>query len=265
MEGYDESTYGESFADVYDDWYHDVTDVPATIALLRRVGGDGPFLELGVGTGRIALPLAATGARVTGVDSSPAMLEWLALNAASQGVTVTTHLGDMVDDLPREHSDGESTTTPFTTTPSTTTPFNTVFVTYNTFFNVRSADRQQQLFHEVAARLQPGGRFVIEAFVPDPDRPAGGNVGVRSLGVDRVVLVADVHQPADQTVDGQIIEFTESGGVRLRPFSIRYCSVDELDRMAQTAGFTLEHRLETVAGDGQFSADSATHVSIYRL
>ena len=262
MEGYDESTYGESFADVYDNWYHDVTDVPATVALLRHLGGDGPFLELGVGTGRIALPLAATGARVTGVDSSPAMLERLARNAAQHGASVTAHLGDMVDDLPHGHSGVDNTT-----------PFTTAFVTYNTFFNVRSAARQQQLFHEVAARLQPGGRFVIEAFVPDPDRPAGGNVGVRSLGVDRVVLVADVHQPADQTVDGQIIEFTESGGVRLRPFSIRYCTVDELDAMAQNAGFRLERRLENMTGDitgdttgdAQFSADSATHVSIYRL
>ena len=246
MDGYDESTYGEAFADVYDDWYHDVTDVPATVDLLRRLGGDGPFLELGIGTGRIALPLAATGASVTGIDSSPAMLDRLADHAATRSLSVSVVRGDMVRDLP-------------------TGPFSTVFVTYNTFFNVRDADRQQRLFHEVASRLSPGGRFVIEAFVPDLSRPAGGNVGVRSLGAERVVLVADVHEPAEQRVDGQIIEFTEAGGVRLRPFSIRYCPVDELDRMAALAGFTLERRMETMAGDVEFSPESATHVSIYRL
>ena len=249
MQGYDDSTYGDAFADVYDDWYHDVTDVPATVALLRRLGDDGGnpeprYLELGVGTGRIAVPLAATGAHVTGIDTSDAMLERLAETARSENVTVNALHGDMVDDLP----DG---------------PFSTIFVTYNTFFNVRDAVRQQQLFREVAARLQPGGRFVIEAFVPHPDRPEGSTVSVRSMTADRVVLVADIHRPSDQMVDGQIIEFTESGGVRLRPFSIRYCSVDELDRMATNAGFVLEERMETAAG-AAFHADSATHVSIYR-
>ena len=249
MHGYDDSTYGDAFADVYDDWYHDVTDVPATVALLRRLGDDGGspeprYLELGVGTGRIAVPLAATGAHVTGIDASDAMLARLADTARRANVNVHALLGDMVDDLPEG-------------------PFSIVFVTYNTFFNVRDAARQQQLFREVAARLRPGGRFVIEAFVPDPDRPEGSTVSVRSMTTDRVVLVADIHRPSDQMVDGQIIEFTESGGVRLRPFSIRYCPVDELDRMATHAGLALEERMETAAG-AAFHADSATHVSIYR-
>ena len=255
MHGYDDSTYGDAFADVYDEWYHDVTDVPATVALLRRLGDEhqnpGPrYLELGVGTGRIAVPLAATGAHVTGLDSSEAMLERLADAARLANVTVHAVRGDMVDDIP---------TGPF----DSPDPFDVVFVTYNTFFNVRDAERQQRLFHEVAARLKPGGRFVIEAFVPDPQRPSGGTVGVRTIATDRVVLVADIHHPSDQTVDGQIIELTESGGVRLRPFSIRYCGVDELDRMATRAGFALEQRMEDATG-GTFHADSAQHISIYR-
>lgn len=243
VDGYDDSTYGESFADVYDEWYHDVTDASATVELLRGLGGDGDYLELGVGTGRIAVPLAATGARVTGVDSSPAMIERLATKASSAGVRVEAHLGDMVDDLP-------------------TGPFDVVYVTFNTLFNVCDADRQRRVFSEVARRLRPGGRFVVEAFVPDPQRPAGGTVGVRTMAVDRVVLVADVHHPDRQTVDGQIIEITESGGVRLRPFSIRYCPVEELDSMARSAGLALMERTEGPGGP-PFDGGSSSHVSIW--
>ena len=77
MDGYTNSTYGDAFADVYDDWYHDVSDAMATVDLiadLARDNADLPVLELGVGTGRIAVPLASRGVRVVGVDASPAML-----------------------------------------------------------------------------------------------------------------------------------------------------------------------------------------------
>jgi hypothetical protein len=143
-------------------------------------------------------------------------------------------------------------------------PFDVAYVTYNTFFNLTDADRQQSVFAQLAERLVTGGHFVIEAFVPDPHRPAGGTVGVRTMSVDRVVLVADVHRPETQTVDGQIIEFTESGGVRLRPFSIRYCAVHEIDRMAGDAGFELVERTEGPGGP-PFDEESASHVSVYRL
>ena len=96
MRGYDESTYGDSFADVYDEWYRNVSRIDATVDRLRALGGDGPFLELGVGTGRLALPLAATGASVTGIDTSDAMLDKLA--EKDPGGTVKVVRGDMVDD-----------------------------------------------------------------------------------------------------------------------------------------------------------------------
>ena len=238
MKGYESSSYGEAFADVYDEWYADVSDVDATVSLLRDLAGDGPFLELGV---------AATGAHVTGIDSSPSMLERLRVKvgavAASTPMAVETIHGHMVTDLPDRH-------------------FRGVVIAYNTIFSLGSAQLQRDLFTQVASRLEPMGVFVIEAAVPDARRPAGGTVSVKSLDVDRVVLSVDVHDPENQSVDGQFIEFTESSGVRLRPWSIRYCTPTELDAMAAAAGLHLGDRWENVRRD-PFDQDSPTHVSVY--
>lgn len=260
MKGYGDATYGDHFADVYDDWYHDVTDVTATVEFLDSLAPRGQFLELGIGTGRIALPLADTGASVTGIDASRAMIDRLRTKDPTGRVSVI--VGDMLRGLP------DAT-------------FDVIFVAYNTLFALRSAELQRQLFAEVARRLTPTGSFVVEAFVPDAQRPAGGNVGVRTMATDRVVLVADVHDPVAQTVDGQFIEFirrgestkvgdfsgdgdfSEGGAVRLRPFSIRYSTPDELDRMATDAGLRLGSRWEDT-NRTPFDDESATHVSVYQ-
>lgn len=255
MRGYDASTYGEAFADVYDEWYSDLDeDVPAVVASLRalaeRAGGDATtspsiraarILELAVGTGRLAIPLAAHGSDVHGIDSSTAMLE--RLRAKAGGERVTTHLGDMSRDAP----DG---------------PFDLIFIAYNSLFAL-DGPAQASCFHQVAERLSPSGLFAVEAFVPDRDRPAGATVGVRSLAADRVVLSVDVHHPDEQRAEGQFVEITETGGIRLRPWSIRYSSVEELDRFAADAGLSLLHRHETWSGR-PFDEDSARHVSVYR-
>ncbi|MFM7127516.1 MAG: class I SAM-dependent DNA methyltransferase [Actinomycetota bacterium] len=243
MKDFDDSTYGDAFADVYDDWYATVSDIDATVATLRHLGGQGRYLELGVGTGRLALALAGTGARVTGIDASRAMLDRLAEKNDASGPHLDVVHGDMVDDQP----------------PG---PFEVVFIAYNTLFSLRSRRRQQALFDMVATRLAPGGSFVVEAAVPDPQRPAGGTVGVRSLSADRVVLSVDVHDPTERTVDGQFIEFTESDGIRLRPWSIRYCSPAEMDDMARAAGLELRHRWSDMQRS-PFDETSSDHVSVY--
>lgn len=242
MRDFGDDTYGERFADVYDDWYQNVSDVEATVARLRSLGGDGAFLELGVGTGRISIPLAIDGASVTGIDSSSAMLERLTAKPGAERVTAVH--GDMVDDLP----DGT---------------FDVVFVAYNTLFSLTDSDKQARLFSRVAERLAPGGCFVVEAFVPDPQRPAGGTVALRTLEADRVVLVADRHDPASQRVDGQFIDLEHGQPVRLRPFSIRYASPAQIDEMARGAGLRLDSRWEDMSG-APFGDDSPAHVSVYR-
>ncbi len=252
VHGYHEASYGDGFADVYDEWYEgapelgDTDTIVAILAELAELAGSGArVLELGVGTGRLAIPLAATladrGGEVHGLDSSAPMLDRL---AAKPGATaVHPHLGDMVDGLP----DG---------------PFSLVFAAYNTFFNLLSAQRQQACVRAVAARLAPGGRFVVEAFVPADDAAAAREVAVKSVTAERVVLSVSITDPATQVAEGQYVEFTEAGGVRLRPWSVRWCTPAQLQEMAAAAGLHLEHRWEDFART-PFGPDSARQVAVF--
>jgi SAM-dependent methyltransferase len=243
VKGYDDQTYGEAFAEVYDDWYGEVSDVAATVALVSDLAGDGgAVLELGVGTGRLAIPLAEAGLAVTGVDSSAAMLQ--RLGAKPGGDLVVAVLGDMVHDAP----------------PG---PFSVILVAYNTFFNLPTAQRQHEAMAQLADRLHPGGHLVIEAFVPDDPAPSGSQISLRSMATDRVVLSVSVDDPIGQRAEGHLIEFTEGHGVRLRPWSIRWARPGELDEMAAAAGLRVVHRWADVTR-APFGEDSTRHVSVYR-
>lgn len=258
MHGYDSTSYGDGFADVYDDWYADVTDVNATVERVvatldgtlhgTLAGEAGRVLELGVGTGRLAFPLAERGLSVVGVDSSQAMLDRLAERQQQpnslQAASVDAICGDMATGLP----DG---------------PFDVALIAYNTLFNLLADGEQQACFNAVAQRLVPGGAFIVEAVVPDETAPSGSDVSVRSMAVDRVVLSVSDHQPDEQRTSGQFVEFTESGGVRLRPWSIRWASVPGLDAMAAHAGLSVDARFGDMSGT-EFTEHSTQHVTIYR-
>lgn len=243
MRGYDDASYGEGFADVYDDWYANITDVGASVATLTALAKGGRVLELGVGTGRLAIPLAAEGLDVYGVDISPAMLQRLTAKPGSEAVHVS--LGDMADDLPAG-------------------PFTLAFIAYNTFWNLLTEARQRTCFKSVAQRLAVDGAFVVEAFVPDPtlhDPPS--QVAVRSIAVDRVVLSVTIGTVDEQRAEGQFIDITEAGGVRLRPWSVRWVTVEQLDEMAADAGLALTDRW-TAFDRSPFGPASTRHVSVYR-
>ena len=260
MDGYDATTYGRSFADVYDDWYHDVSDVEATVAAVAaraRVAspaGTPRILELGAGTGRLALPLAVAGLHVVGVDASPDMLARARAKAAAAGLDpdrLALVEADMAAPLP----DG---------------PFAVAFVAFNTLFNLTTAEAQARCFAHVAERLGPGGAFAVEAFVPpDPVEPGptptrgDDDISLRDISLDRVVLTVARRDPAAQTITGQHVEITEAGGVRLRPWLVRYASPAELDAMAAHAGLALEARHADWHGT-PFDDASAAHVSWYR-
>ena len=111
-------------------------------------------------------------------------------------------------------------------------------------------------------RLAPGGRFVVEAFVPDETRD-GDDVAVRTMTADRVVLSISRHDAAQQRAEGQFVEFTERGGVRLRPWSIRYRTPAQLDALADAAGLVLEARWLDMERR-PFGADADRHVAVYR-
>ena len=246
MKGFDDTSYGSAFADVYDDWYRGISDISATIDHLYELAGNGRVLELGVGTGRLAIPLAydarAGRHRVVGIDSSESMLSKLRERDPEERIALV--LGDMATELP----DG---------------PFTLAFVAYNTIFNLRTASSQAACFDAVATRLTPDGRFVVEAFVPDDPPREGDDIAIRTLEADRVVLSISRHDPDLQLAEGQFVELTEQGGVQLRPWAIRYAAPAELDEMAAAAGMILEHRWEDF-GRASFRPDSARHVSVYR-
>ncbi|MEI7753781.1 MAG: class I SAM-dependent methyltransferase [Actinomycetota bacterium] len=246
MQGYDNTSYGEAFADVYDDWYSDIGDVDAAVEVLAQLAQDAgalPIVELGVGTGRIAIPLAQRvhPTKVIGIDSSAAMLDKLAAKDCEHAPVLV--LGDMIDSLP----DG---------------PLGVVFVAFNTFFNLGSEQLQRSCMHAVAQRLGPNGCLVIEALVPDDPPRTGSSVDVKSLTRDRVVLSVARYDGDEQSAEGQFVEFTETGGVRLRPWSIRYTSPSQLDDMAAAAGLSCRHRWQTFAKD-PFTPDCTRHVSVY--
>lgn len=244
MEGYDSGRYGRSFADVYDDWYRDVSDVDATVhkvAVLAARRGGGRVLELGIGTGRLALPLAARGLQVTGVDASAEMLDRLRAKDGAEQLTLVE--ADMAD-LP------------------VTGPFAAAFVAFNTFFNLTSRDAQERCLRRVHDVLAPGGWFVLEAFVPHDDGADASGVSARTVEVDRVVLTAARRDAVAQTISGQHIEITEQG-VRLRPWMVRYASPRELDAMAAAAGLVLTERHADWHGT-PFQDASDHHVSVYR-
>jgi SAM-dependent methyltransferase len=255
MKGYDESTYGERWADVYDDWYDDPAEVQDTVRFLAELAGERtnrPLVELGIGTGRLALPLAALGYDVRGIDASEAMVARLRAKAGGTEIPVT--VGDMrvvgVPPSPRDQQPEETC--------------GGVFVAYNTFFGLTSEEAQRQCLEHVARTLEPGGWFVVAAFVPD-ERVAdgkGSHVGVRSIDADRVVLSADRYDAADQTIEGQYVDIT-SAGIVLRPIHIRYLFPAQLDELAAAAGLTLEHRYANWRRD-PFDEHSEQHVSLYR-
>jgi SAM-dependent methyltransferase len=247
MEGYDATTYGRAFADVYDEWYEGVTDVEAAVSTLTELALDGceraRVLELGIGTGRIAVPLANDERlTVVGVDTSEPMLDLLSIR--DRDGRVEAHLADMIDGLP----DG---------------PFDLVLVAYNTLFNLTGDGERRRCFEQVAARLRPGGRFVVEAFVPDEPARDGDDVSIRTMTADRVVLSISRQDATRQTAEGQFVELTEAGGVRLRPWSIRYATPDQLDDDATAAGLELESRWVDMTR-APLDAHHDRHVTVYR-
>jgi SAM-dependent methyltransferase len=241
MEGYRPETYGDRIADLYDDWYARRFDLDGCVELLAVLAGPGPALELGVGTGRVALPLAARGVEVHGVDASQAMVQRLKAKPGGDAVQVT--VGDFAA-VPVQGS------------------YRLVFVVFNTLFALLTQDDQARCFAQVARRLQGGGAFVVEAFVPDPARLARRQeLTVDDLGLDRVVLTATHRDPLGQRIDSQHV-LLQPDGVRLLPVVLRYAWPAELDLMARLAGLRLRERW---AGWRRqpFGADSTGHVSVY--
>ena len=236
---YSASTYGDEIAGVYDALHGELD--PAATGTLAELAGRGPVLELGIGTGRFALPLRERGLSVRGIDASAAMVEKLRAKPGGGDIAVT--MGDFSRVTLAE-------------------TFELIFVAFNTFFGLLTADDQLRCFRNVASMLRAGGVFVIEAFVPDLRRfDRGQRFAVTRIEPRAAWLEASLHDAASQTVDAQLVRLS-GDGVQLFPLRIRYAWPAELDLMARVAGLRLRERWS--GWDRQpFSSASAAHVSVY--
>ncbi|HTE21282.1 MAG TPA: class I SAM-dependent methyltransferase [Armatimonadota bacterium] len=239
MSGYDATTYGERIAGVYDDWYLGCDD--AAIDLLAGLAGGGPVLELGIGTGRLALPLVERGVAMHGIDASEAMVAKLRAKPGGEAIPVT------MGDFAAVEVEGR---------------FALVFVVFNTLFALASQEEQVACFRNVAAHLEEGGAFVVEAFVPDLARyTRGQTIQATRVEGDHVMLDVTRHDPVHQRLQSQHVVFQESG-IRLYPVQLRYAWPSELDLMARLAGLRLRHRWGGWRRE-TFTAQSMGHVSVY--
>ena len=241
MREYDISTYGDRVADVYDDRHQERDDLTSVVGLLAELAAGGKALELGIGTGRIALPLAERGVEVHGIDASEAMVAKLRAKACGDAIPVTT--GDFADVRVSES-------------------YALVYVVFNTLFNLQTQDDQVRCFRSVAEHLNRDGVFLIELFVPDLTRfDSGQRADAVSVEVDRVELNVERHDPVTQQVISQHMVFSEEG-TRLYPVQGRYVWPSELDLMARLAGLRLRHRWADWSRSA-FRGTSVSHISVY--
>lgn len=243
MKGFGPETFGEVQADRYDEQLGTSMDAETrdSVAFLAALAGGGAVLELAIGTGRVAIPLAATGASVHGIEASEKMVAKMRVKPGGDAIPVT--IGDMSE----TRVDGV---------------FDVVYLVFNTIFNLTTQEAQVRCFRNAARHLTDEGVFVIETVVPERDRVADGQA-VRAMGVTKDSARFEVlkHDPVTQTVDCQRITITEDGA-RLVPHFFRYVWPSELDLMARLAGLELRERWGWWDRSA-FTAESKSHVSIY--
>jgi SAM-dependent methyltransferase len=244
MDDYTDATYGDRIAGIYDERYMQTfsEDTAGAVRFLTELAGAGPALELGIGTGRVAIPLAEAGVEVHGIDASEAMLS--RLKDKPGGDAIPTTVGSFAGfSLPGR--------------------FRLVYVVFNTFFGLRTQEEQVSCFESVARHLTPDGAFAMQAFVPDVTRFDAHNQRVSAdlVETDEISLEVSEHDPfAQRTKTTHVV--VRDGTVRLYPVRIRYAHVSELDLMARLAGLRLRERWSGWDRE-PYPSRSWTHVSVW--
>jgi SAM-dependent methyltransferase len=238
----DPADYGEHIAAVYDDLFGGMIDTDQAVETLAGLAGKGPVLELGIGTGRLALPLAGRGIEVHGVDASEAMVARLRAKPGGQDIPVAM---DDFRDVPVEGT------------------YPLVVLAFNTIFALLSQEDQLRCFRAVAQHLTTEGGFVLEAFVPDMTRWQNNQATQTTRLEDgRLLLETSLHDAPNQRIDSSLNLMGEDG-IRMYPVHIRYAWPAELDLMARLGGLSLQERWG--GWDRRpFDSFSTKHVSVYR-
>ena len=207
--------------------------VGATVDFLAELAGAGPALELGIGTGRIALPLAVRGVRVRGIDLSPDMVAQLRAKPGGDELPVT------IGDFSATTVDGS---------------FSLVYIVFNTINNLTSQEAQAACFANAAAHLEPGGCFVVEVGVPPSEPLSVFDLSNTHVGVDE-------YEPATQRLVSHHFSLVDGRWERLSmPFRAVWSG--ELDLMAQLAGMRLRERWAGWQRE-PFTDESTKHVSVW--
>lgn len=241
---YSNNPYGNNFADIYDEWYRDLDNIDDVVSFVLSLAENGNVYELGIGTGRLALPIAlageSSGVRVSGIDSSQAMLDQLA--AKPRAELIDARLGHMVRDM----------------APG---PFSVVLLAYNTLFNLLGAEEQQECLIRCAQSLSIGGHIIVDCFVPNADMPEhSGPTPHRSSS--RGYITSEVHvDKALKLIDGVFIEVVDDKAVR-REWKICFSTPQEIDEMASRAGLHCEQRWESYSKD-PYNEHSRRQICVY--
>ena len=243
MPDYEESTYGDMWAPIYDDVWAEFDE--STIDFLEGYAGTPPrALELAIGSGRIALPLATRGVDVSGIDISERMVQ--KMRDKPGGGTIPVVMGDFAD----VEVDGT---------------FPLIYLVFNTIFALLTQERQVECFRNVADHLEPGGRFVIECFVPNMKRFDDHNT---RMAVSNIKSTSEhsyemsIHKPDKQRISTHLVMRREDGE-KVLPVEIRYAWPSELDLMAQLAGLEREGRWGGF-DMRPYTERSISHVTAYR-
>jgi SAM-dependent methyltransferase len=238
-----EDHFGQRVAERYDESTADMFDpavLDPAVDFLAGLAGDGAALELGIGTGRVALPLAARGIRVHGIDLSEAMVARLRAKPGADRVGVT------IGDFATTKVDGR---------------FSLAYLVFNTIMNLTTQDEQVACFGNVADHLEPGGCFVVEVMVPDLQRLPRGET-YRPFDVSESHLGFDEYDVARQGLVSHHFFRSEGGSFERLSQPFRYAWPAELDLMGRLAGMILRERWSSWTR-GPFTSDSAQHVSVW--
>jgi len=241
---HDDGYFDERVAARYDEsgeiaGMFDPAVVQPVVAFLVELAGSGRALELGVGTGRIALPLAQRGVPVYGIELSQAMLARLRAKPGGEDISVT--IGDFA-------------------TATVDGTFSVAYLVFNTILNLTTQAEQVACFRNVAVHLEPGGCFVIEVGVPELQRLPPGET-IRAFHVSETRWGLDEYDVARQGLTSHHFELVD-GRVERSSIPFRYAWPSELDLMAQLAGMRLRERWSGWKRE-PFTSDSRKHVSVW--
>ena len=234
-------SFGEDVAEIYDETSQR-GDEASAVAFLVQLAKGGPALELAIGTGRIALPMAARGVKVDGIDISPAMVTKLRGKPGGENIEVA--IGNFAD-------------------VAVSRTYRLIYVVFNTLFNLLTQDEQVRCFENVASHLTEDGLFVVEGGVPAEFYHLRNNqyVNTEAIGIDNVRLDVARFDPVKQLLEETHVTLSSSG-VQLHPIVTRYAWPSELDLMARIAGLQLQERWSSWDRE-PFLASSGNCVSVY--